>query len=335
MSTKIDIRSGLALLALACALAISAAASAAPAAHADELTPPPPPGGAELPTPPEDESSSPSEATPPPPPVVNPTGNPTGTAPEAVSNQAPAPVVKKLAKRPRVLRARLAGRRLKLVLQCPSNGTVSLKGGASQRFHCKGGRAGATLRLPHRLRAHRMRVVIVIHAAESRARVPLTIRRRSASKRARTYLSAPVYWNEVERQCVSFGLGKGGDVQVDTTTYNTFGAAPGEAVYWDAYLYLYYGNAWHRYHHGWESYLASSPSGGGGGNGVSIVGGGGFGTPILQSFRIPARTWAYTGVYAWTRRTGYEWGWVRTNGAGYDTALSGKVAAPNGYCYAY
>ena len=323
-STKIDIRSIIASLALVAATVLGAAAALAPAAQA-ELVPPPLPGAGELP-------SAPSNETVPPDQEAAPAPAEGGTEPAPAPSTAPAsdPAT---AHRPatRVLRAKLSGRKLKLTLQCSTGGTVRVKGGGSRHFKCHGGRARAALKLKKLGRRHgprAMRVVVIVRSGRSTTRVPLSIQARPIAARA-NISSASSFWNEVSGQCVSYGPNQGGFVRVDTTTYNGFGtAAPGEPVYWRMYFFLYYGGAYHAYAHGWEHYAVSSAASGSSGDGYMIIGGGGYGYTVAQDARIPARTWAVTGVQVWTQRGGYRFAWANNAGGGY-----GDVYSQNGFCY--
>lgn len=309
MISRIDIRSIIASLALVAALTLSGAASSA---NAEEFTPPPFPGGDELPVPPSNETAPPIHANPAPapgsgnaepPPVVIPSG-------EVESHESA-----------QVLRARLAGQKLVLSLQCSSSGTIGLKGGASQHFDCRAGKASAALRLSSKQRRRGagnrgLRVAVEVREGDSATRVPLVIRRGAAPTGA-SASSAPVYWNGVAGQCASSGAGLGGLLRFETNSLNGFGAAPGERVYWQAYVYAYSNGAWHAYPNNWESYIVSSDSS----DSYTFY-------IVSQSFNVPARTWMLAGVYAWTPRTGYRFAWVTTSGGGY-----GNVYSEAGYCY--
>jgi hypothetical protein len=309
------------LASLALALTVGGSAVLAPAAGAETLVPPPPPGAGELPQPPQEEAVPSVTSTPPA------TETLASSAPDAaavpVTPQASSPEA------PRVVRARLAGQGHSLVLSlgCSSGGTVALRGGTPHRFACHGGKAGATLSLGARreVGAGGLRLLVLLRTAGSTVRVPLTISSaRPGTQSASASLAAP-YWNGVSGECVSYGPGRDAYVHIQTEAFNGFGvAAPGEAVYWQSYLFAYEGGAWHPYGAGWNSYTVGGSIGGG----YVIIGGGDSGYSFSQAFHISSRIWTLTGVYVWTKRTGYHFAWVNNTGGGY-----GDVYSQDGYCY--
>jgi hypothetical protein len=318
-NSKTFIRRSLASLALALALVVGGAAVLAPAAGAETLVPPPPPDAGELPQPPQEEAAPPVISTP------AATEAPASSAPDAaaapVTPQATSPEAS------RVVRARLAGHSLVLSLHCSSSGTVALGGGAPHRFACHDGKAGATLSLGARRNAGAAgrHLLVVLRSAGSTVRVPLTVASARPGTGSASTSSAGPYWNGVSGACVSYGPGRDGYVYIQTDTFNGFGvAAPGEAVYWQSYLFAYEGGAWHPYGAGWNRYTVSGSSG----DGYVIIYGGDSGYSFSQAFHISSRIWTRTGVYVWTKRTGYHFAWVNNAGAGY-----GDVYSQDGYCY--
>ncbi|MEX2107609.1 MAG: hypothetical protein WD827_01830 [Solirubrobacterales bacterium] len=298
MTTKIAFRGIIASLAFASAL-IMGGTALAPAASAE--LPPPFPIGEELPAPPT-EGEAPT--TPPPADSSGVVGPPVAVEP---STQA------------RVLRARMAGKKLALSLECSSAGTVKLSGGAARRFSCADGKATAALKLSAAQRkrgnsAKGLRIAVLLHTGGDTIRVPLTIGGSSDSNTAST--SAGVYWDYTKGQCTSYGAGRGGLARIETDSRNGFGiAAAGETIYWKAVLWAYINGSWKTYPYGsWESYPVNST----------------MGYTVTQTFTIPANMWTITKVYAWTARAGYRSMWVNNNGGGY-----GNVYSKDGYCRTY
>jgi hypothetical protein len=204
---------------------------------------------------------------------------------------------------------------------------VALGGGAPHRFACHGGKAGATLSLGalRKVGAAGRHLLVVLRSAGSTVRVPLTVASARPGTGSASTSSAGPYWNGVSGECVSYGPGRDGYVHIQTEAFNGFGvAAPGEAVYWQSYLFAYEGGAWHPYGAGWNSYTVGGSIGGG----YVIIGGGDSGYSFSQAFHIPPRTWTMTRVYVWTKRTGYHSAWVNYTGGGY-----GDVYSQDGYCY--
>lgn len=315
-----DRRSFHALL-LALALAVAGLAALAPVAGAETVVPPLPPSFGELPEPPQEEAAPPAVAA-----------SAEGEAPaSSTPSSASAPATPQAAApgAPRIVRTRLAGHSLILSLRCSSGGTVGLRGGSSHRFACHGGKASATLSLGvRRIGPGGLHLLAVVRSAGSTVRVPLTVAR-SRPNAGSASASSLSYWNGVSGACVSYGPNRGGYVYIQTETFNGFGvAAAGETVYWQSYLYAYEGGAWHPYGAGWSSYAVSSAASGSSGEGYVIIGGGGYGYSLSQAFHIAPRTWTLTGVYVWTKRSGYHFAWVNNNGGGY-----GDVYSQGGYCY--
>jgi hypothetical protein len=316
MINKINIRNAIASLAVVSTLTLGGAALFTSSASAEEFTPPPFPGGGELPVPPSNEAVPPTHSDPAPPtgsgnvepaPVTIPSGE--------VESHEPA----------RVLRARMAGQKLVLSLQCSSSGTVGLKGGASQHFDCRAGKGSAALKLSSKQRqrgsgSRGLRVAVEVREGGSTTRVPLVIRRGEVPTTA-SASSALVYWNGVAAQCASNGAGQGGILRFETNSLNGFGAAPGERVYWRAYRYTYSNGAWYSSPNNWESYTVSPSEIGVEDYNFTFY-------EMAQLFRVPARTWTFAGVQVWTPRTGYRFAWVTTSGGGY-----GNVYSEGGYCY--
>jgi hypothetical protein len=314
-------RRSLPVLLVALALVVAGFAALVPVAGAETLVPPPPPSFGELPEAPQEEAAPPAAAAAEAeaPPSSAPSTSPAPAAPQAADPGAA-----------RVVRSRLAGNSLVLSLRCSSGGTVAMRGGASHRFACHGGRAGATLSLGARRRVGLagLHLLVVVRSAGSTVRVPLTIARSRPSTGSASASSAS-YWNGVGGACMSYGPGRGGYVYIETETFNGFGvAAPGETLYWQSYLFAYEGGAWHPYGAGWSSYTVSSEASGSSGPGYTVIGGGGFGYAVSQAFNIAPRTWTLTGVYVWTKRSGFHFAWVNNNGGGY-----GDVYSQGGYCY--
>jgi hypothetical protein len=316
MINKINIRSTIASLALVSILTLSGAAAFTSSASAEEFNPPPFPGDGELPVPPSNEAVPPAHSDPAP---TTAGGNPE-PAPVAIpsgegESHQPA----------RVLHARMAGQKLVLSLQCSSSGTVGLKGGASQHFDCRAGKGSAAVKLSSKQRQRGignrgLRVAVEVREGGSTTQVPLVIRRGEVPTKA-SASSALVYWNGVAAQCASNGAGQGGILRFETNSLNGFGAAPGERVYWQAYMLAYSNGAWHAYPNQWESYTVSPSE-------IDVDDYNYTFYEMAQLFPVPARTWTFAGVYVWTPRTGYRFAWVTTNGGGY-----GNVYSQGGYCY--
>lgn len=311
MINKIDIRGIIASLAFVSALVLGGAATFASSASAEELTPPPFPGVGELPIPPPNETVPPTHSEPAP---ISGGGN---AEPAAVTVSPPESA--------QVLRARLAGQKLALSLQCSSSGTVGLKGGASQHFDCRAGKGSAAVKLSSKQRQRGignrgLRVAVLVREGDSTTQIPLVLRR-GASPTGASASSALVYWNGVAGQCASNGAGQGGILRFETNTLNGFGAAPGERVYWRAYMYTYSSGAWHVNPNNWESYTVSPSEIETDDYDFTFY-------AMAQAFRVPARTWTFAGVYVWTPRAGYRFAWVNTSGGGY-----GNVYSESGYCY--
>lgn len=316
MINRIDIRSIIASLAFVSALTLGGAAIFTSSASAEEFTPPPFPGAAELPVPPSNETAPPVHSAPAP---TTTSGNaepePVAIPSGEVESHEPA----------RVLRARMAGQKLELSLQCSSSGTVGLKGGTLQHFDCRAGKGSAALKLSSKQRQRGsgnrgLRVAVEVREGGSTTQVPLVIRRGGVPVKA-SASSAPVYWNGVAAQCASSGAGQGGILRFETNSLNGFGAAPGERVYWQAYMYTYSNGAWHATPNNWESYTVSPSEIDTDDYNFTFY-------EMAQLFRVPARTWTFAGVFVWTPRTGYRFAWVTTSGGGY-----GNVYSEGGYCY--